>query len=100
MNNDEYVPSLETLLDHYEELSLTISRDPEIAKDNRRIAEKALARVRRDAAREALDGLILYADEKAREQRIAGNGDGGWNYLSVQNVAAHYRDRHYPEETP
>ena len=53
MSTDEYVPSLETLLNHYEELSLTVSGDPEVAKGNRREAEKSLDRVRRDAAREA-----------------------------------------------
>ena len=48
-NDEQYVPDEKTLLDHYEELSLTVSRDPEVAAGNRTEAEKLLARVRRDA---------------------------------------------------
>lgn len=66
MTADEYVPSLETLLDHYEELSLTVSRDPEVSKGNRRIAEKSLARARREAKAEAWEewtsGLATHLD--------------------------------------
>lgn len=82
MSTDEYVPSEATLLDHYEKLSLMVSRDPEIAKENRRIAEGALARVRRDAAREALDGLA----ETHRDVSAVG--------------ILRYRDAYYPEESP
>ena len=92
MSTDEYVPSLEELLDHYEELSLTVSGDPEVAKGNRREAEKSLARVRRDAAREALDGLIdawlgKYGTPETRDAGIA---------------VRDYRETNYrlPEETP
>ena len=52
-----------------------------------------LARVRRDAAREALDGLIA---DKAHMTVLLHAENGG----NVEDVLAHYRDTHYPEETP
>ena len=51
------------------------------------------ARVRRDAAREALDGLIA---DKAHMTALLRAENGG----NVEDVLAHYRDAHYPEETP
>ena len=55
--------------------------------------EAFLARVRRDAAREALDGLIA---DKAHMTALLCAENGG----NVEDVLAHYRDTHYPEETP
>ena len=52
-----------------------------------------IARVRRDAAREALDGLIA---DKAHMAALLYAENGG----NVEDVLAHYRDAHYPEETP
>ena len=52
-----------------------------------------LARVRRDAAREALDGLIA---DKAHTKALLRAENGG----NVEDVLTHYRDTHYPEETP
>ena len=56
-----------------------------------------IARVKRDAAREALDGL-------AREALgVAGGNDenaSAWVSRAVQGWAEEYRDTHYPEETP
>ena len=55
--------------------------------------EAFLSRVRRDAAREALDGLIA---DKAHMAALLHAENGG----NVEDVLAHYRDTHYPEETP
>ena len=52
-----------------------------------------IARVRRDAAREALDGLIA---DKAHMTALLRAENGG----NVEDVLTHYRDTHYPEETP
>ena len=94
-NDEQYVPDEKTLLDHYEELSLTVSRDPEVAAGNRTEAEKLLARVRRDAAREALNGLVA----EAREGIV--NRETTWGHgQSIASTVGTYRDTHYPEETP
>lgn len=45
-----------------------------------------LARVRRDAAREALDGAADQLNNLAE--------------AAAEEVVRHYRDTHYPEETP
>ena len=55
--------------------------------------DRFLARVRRDAAREALDGLIA---DKAHTEALLRAENGG----NVEDVLTHYRDTHYPEETP
>ena len=52
-----------------------------------------LARVRRDAAREALDGLLA---DKAHMAALLRAENGG----NVEDVLTHYRDTHYPEESP
>ena len=52
-----------------------------------------LARVRRDAAREALDGLIA---DRAHVTVLLRAENGG----EAEDVLAHFRDAHYPEETP
>ena len=59
--------------------------------------DRFLARVKRDAAREALDGLILYAETRARVA-TTGRGTDEWN-TTAANIAV-LRDTHYPEETP
>ena len=55
--------------------------------------EAWLARVRRDAAREALDGLLA---DKAHMTVLLHAENGG----NVEDVLTHYRDTHYPEESP
>ena len=88
MSTDEYVPDedemrhaywLTRMLDHYAAVDAAFDR--------------FLARVRRDAAREALDGLIA---DKAHMTVLLHAENGG----NVEDVLAHYRDTHYPEETP
>ena len=51
------------------------------------------ARVRRDAAREALDGLIA---DKAHMTALLYAENGG----NVEDVLTHYRNSIHPEETP
>ena len=87
MTADEYVPSEDEMREAYVWLS---------AGDNEGAREQAtedfnrgLARVRRDAAREALDGLA----SKARADWHPGTC--GW-----VGAVDDYRDAHYPEETP
>ena len=59
--------------------------------------EAWLARVRRDAAREALDGLADVHRRHASESDQAAASDV---HSIVVSQALHYRDAHYPEETP
>ena len=62
--------------------------------------DRFLARVRRDAAREALDGLINECRTE-HEEAATNNRVGGMVLeLHAQQVAMNYRDTHYPEETP
>lgn len=42
----EYSPSIDQILDHYEELSATASGDPEVGVENRKLAARALTRDR------------------------------------------------------
>ena len=86
MSTDEYVPSedemrhayrITRLLDHYADVNGAFDR--------------FLARVRRDAAREALDGLLA---DKAHMAVLLHAENGG----NVEDVLTHYRDTHYPEE--
>ena len=55
--------------------------------------DRFLARVRRDAAREALDGLIA---DKAHMAALLCAENGG----NVEDVLTHYRNSIHPEETP
>ena len=57
--------------------------------------DRFLARVRRDAAREALDGLAAEAREGiANRETTWGHGQ------AIASAADTYLDTHYPEETP
>ena len=56
------------------------------SEQTKKEAREFLARIRRDAAREALDGL---ADQL-----------NNWAEVAAEESARIYRDTHYPEETP
>ena len=56
------------------------------------------ARVRRDAAREALDGLIAWHRENAQDAETPAPVRRGIAVMADE--AQRYRDTHYPEETP
>ena len=59
--------------------------------------DRFLARVRRDAAREALDGAEEYALRRHEMSGYALRADG-WRFAS--DAVRDYRDTHYPEESP
>lgn len=81
MTTDEYVPNEDEMVSGL----VQIPGEPAGIYRHVRVDEmkRGLARVRRDAAREALDGLV----EK-------------YGYLVDRTRIADYRDTHYPEETP
>ena len=89
-NDEQYVPSEKAVRRTY-----TYYYGPAIIRRSTTEQEfdRFLARVRRDAAREALDGLIA---DKAHMAALLYAENGG----NVEDVLAHYRDAHYPEETP
>ena len=58
--------------------------------------DRFLARVKRDAAREALDGLAQQEMVRASGQMPLGKTIA----THVAESALTYRDTHYPEETP
>ena len=89
MTTDErYVPSEDEMRHAY---WLTRMLDHHAAVDA--AFDRFLARVRRDAAREALDGLLA---DKAHMAALLRAENGG----NVEDVLTHYRDTHYPEESP
>ena len=88
-NDEQYVP---------DEQDLEVAWiESEASADDINVAsakfDRFLARVRRDAAREALDGLIA---DKAHMAALLRAENGG----NVEDVLTHYRDTHYPEESP
>ena len=88
-NDEQYVP---------DEQDLEVAWiESEASADDINVAsaefDRFLARVRRDAARGAIDGLIA---DRAHMAALLHAENGG----NVEDVLAHYRDTHYPEETP
>lgn len=61
--------------------------------------DRFLARVRRDAAREALDGLARDQEQKANRIFTRGGEPARRNRrMVVADEARRYRDTHYPKE--
>ena len=91
MNTDEYTPNENQARAYY----ATTRNDEEGVPILEAFGEwsRFLARVRRDAAREALDGLIA---DKAHVTVLLHAENGG----NVEDVLTHYRDTHYPEGAP
>ena len=88
MSADEYVPDEEQVREAWRAF----------AGPNRDHGFDAfLARVRRDAAREALDGAEEYALRRHEMSGYALRADG-WRFAS--DAVRDYRDAHYPEESP
>lgn len=56
-----------------------------------------LARVRRDAARETLDGLAAELMEAARDCALGGDHRGAVAWRNASAHTHHRRDTHYPE---
>ena len=98
MSTDEYVPSIDGVRARYvlggmpdnamhDQIARAVKREgPEF--------DRFLARVRRDAAREALDGLAATHDAQVFADF------GIRNSSRIGQEARIYRDTHYPEETP
>ena len=92
----EYTPNAEEVREEYVYGTQEVDMDGNVVVSFDEACarwDRFLARVRRDAAREALNGLIA---DKAHMTALLRAGDGG----NVEDVLAHYRDIHYPEETP
>ena len=96
-NDDQYVPSEALLRTAWSDYCQSMDdcnawvRPDDI--DTRAEFDRFLARVRRDAAREALDGLIA---DKAHMAALLYAENGG----NVEDVLTHYRNSIHPEETP
>ena len=88
--DEQYVPSEKAVRRAY-----TYYYDPATIRcpDTEQEFDRFLARVRRDAAREALDGLIA---DKAHMAALLYAENGG----NVEDVLTHYRNSIHPEETP
>ena len=95
MSTDEYVPSEEELVDGYRRKKVTLhgwTYQPVLSRAEIR---RGLARVRRDAAREALDGLAAWMSDLHDKYP-----SHAWYVpLSLDNIARYTTDN-YPEETP
>ena len=88
--DDQYVPTEEDMEERYVRHSLALvdfprGDRPEWEQKLREEFRRGLARVRRDAAREALDGLAIDLAVTS-------------GYTEAEEVRD-YRDAHYPEET-
>ena len=94
-NDDQYVPSEDDVRARYVFAGLPdrATSDQIARARDREVPEfdRFLARVRRDAAREALDGLIA---DKAHMAALLYAENGG----NVEDVLTHYRNSIHPEE--
>lgn len=100
MSTDEYVPSDEDFIDSW--ACAHVTPHDMTAAEAKDAARAFLARVRRDAAREALDGLA-----KAELDRVANLGKHSWPAQIAQGIAQaawNHKWKNYggahPEETP
>ena len=87
MSTDEYVPDEEQVRAWCREGT---GDYPDVMDE---WLDRFLARVRRDAARGAIDGLIA---DKAHMTVLLRAENGG----EAEDVLTHYRDTLHPEETP
>ena len=83
-NYEQYVPIEEDFIDSW--ACAHVTPHDMTAEESKDAARAFLARVRRDAAREALDGLAIDLAVTS-------------GYTEAEEVRD-YRDAHYPEETP
>ena len=90
-NNEQYVPDEEQVRAWCREGT---SDYPDVMDE---WLDRFLARIRRDAAREALDGAEKYALRRREMAGYALRADG-WRFAS--DAVRDYRDTHYPEESP
>ena len=96
-NDDQYAPSEANVRAAYVLAGIPDNASSDsIERAERRAGpefDRFLARVRRDAAREALDGLIA---DKAHMAALLRAENGG----EAEDVLTHYRDTLHPAETP
>ena len=93
-NDEQYVPSDEDMRWHYAvKRMLDGATRTHAEQEYTRWLAAHDARVRRDAAREAIDGLIA---DKAHMTALLRAENGG----EAEDVLAHFRDTLHPEETP
>ena len=97
MTTDEYAPSDEEMLSAY--VTGRMMRDGLMRTEAEQEFRCGLARVRRDAAREALDGLY---EDASQEYRIGLQGDDQERMDAAEAVlrATYAWMDNYPEETP
>lgn len=93
-NDEQHVPSEDMIRRAY--VGDRVSFDGADGHEAMAEFDRFLARVRRDAAREALDGLADVHRRHASESDQAAASDV---HSIVVSQALHYRDAHYPEET-
>ena len=92
--DEQYVPSEKAVRRAY-----TYYYDPATIRrsDTEQEFDRFLARVRRDAARDALDGLARES-MGAFKSPLAPPDPRSW--AEMAGAVEWYRDAHYPEETP
>ena len=93
MSTDEYVPSDEAMEVAWIEFEASAENVNAAAAE----FDRFLARVRRDAAREALDGLINERRIEHEKAATSNRVGGVVLELHAQRVATAYRDTYYPE---
>ena len=103
-SDEQYVPSEEDMEERYVRHSLALvdfprGDRPEWEQKLREEFRRGLARVRRDAAREALDGLY---EDASQEYHIGLQGDDQERMDAAEAVlrATYAWMDNYPEETP
>ena len=102
-NDDQYVPSEDDVRIAY--VDEWVAQSDFLTRHQEREAERAgeaawgrfLAHVRRDAAREALDGLARES-MCAFKSPLAPPDPRSW--AEMTGAVEWYRDTHYPKETP
>ena len=100
MSTDEYVPSDDQVRGRYSD-GAHFQGVPQEHDDQSLAAFDAwLARVRRDAAREALDGYAAAEEESFLNLHVKDAPIAAAQCTHAAITAREYRDTHYPEETP
>ena len=102
MTTDEYVPSeAEMMIAWHRHATAEDAKHGRLRDDSESTTKefvRYMARARRDAAREALDGLIAWHRENAQDAETPAPVRRGIAVMADE--AQRYRDTHYPEETP
>lgn len=95
MTTDEYVPS-----DQAVRASYRLYMERSGIEDADADFDRFLARVRRDAAREALDGYAAAEEDSFLNLHAKDSPHAAAQCAHAAVTAREYRDTHYPEETP